>query len=396
VNLLSFLVVSSNDELYKALEASGRAKIVARVDADPELKSAIQRHGPDALLVDLAEGPNAVLQLLESLPNPRPMLLVHGPDDSQLILRAMRLGAREYLSPCEEEKDQIRIALQRLMNEARPASESADQGRGKLLAVMGAKGGVGTSFVATQLAAALARSGASVAIADVHLRLGDVAVYLDLRPRYTIASLAGGAEEMDATSLQTVLVPHSSGVRVLAAPERPEDADIIGPGHMDRAVALLQDESDWVVADVPGHFDECAVQVLDRADHIVLVTSSDVPALHHTRLQLDLLQRLGHSPERIQVVANRVDKNAPVSIREIRDFLGREIDARLPNDYPNASACVNEGRTICEVAPRSSLCHGMGELSRRVHQWCEISETGDEDGPKGLLSHLLRRRNGSA
>ena len=314
MNSLSFLVVSSNEELSRALDASGRAKILARVDADPDLKSAVQRHGPDALLVDLTEAPNAVLQLVESLPEPRPMLLVHGPDESQLILRAMRMGAREYLSPCEEEKDQIRIALERLMNEARPADGSRSH-RGKLLAVLGAKGGVGTSFVATQLAAGLAKGGSRVAIADVHLRMGDVAIYMDLRPRYTIASLAGGAEEMDATALETVLATHASGVRVLAAPERLEDADTIGPGHIDRAIGLLLDESDWVVADVPSYFDECSVQVLDKADRIVLVTSADVPALHHTRMQLDLLQRLGHSPERIRLVANRVDKNAPVSIR---------------------------------------------------------------------------------
>jgi pilus assembly protein CpaE len=228
---------------------------------------------------------------------------------------------------------------------------------------------------------------------DGHLRLGDVALYFDLHPRYTITSLASAAEGLDAAYLHTVLATHRCGVQVLAAPERPEEADAISARHLDHALSILRAENDWVVVDTPREFDERSVHLLDQASSILVVTTCDVPALNHTRLQLDLLQRLGHSPHRVHVVVNRMDKNAPVQGKEIADFLDRKWDVRLPNDYPSASACVNEGRPLWELAPKSALREAMDGLTAATHAWCErpLPEENN-NGRKGLLDLLRRKR----
>ena len=388
---LSFVVATEQSGLVELLEQSGRAQVKAVVNEDSDLLSAVARHRPEALLVDLGHEPNGVLELVERIPTPRPLLIVYGPDQKDVILQAMRLGAREYITPGSEAKDDLLVALERILRERGP--ESGKGHLAPLLAVMGAKGGVGTTFVACQLSAGLAHRGAKVAMVDGHLRLGDVALYFDLHPRYTITSLASAAEGLDAAYLHTVLASHRCGVQVLAAPERPEEADVISAGHLDHALSILRAENDWVVVDTPREFDERSVHLLDQATSILVVTTCDVPALNHTRLQLDLLQRLGHSPHRVHVVVNRMDKNAPVQGREIADFLDRKWDVRLPNDYPSASACVNEGRPLWELAPKSALREAMDGLTAATYAWCErpLPEEGNNER-KGLLDLLRRKR----
>ena len=388
---LSFVVATEQSGLVELLEQSGRAQVKAVVNEDGDLLSAVARHRPEALLVDLGNEPHGVLELVERIPVPRPLLIVYGPDHKEVILRAMRLGAREYISPGSEAKDDLLIALERILRERGP--EASKGHRAPLLAVMGAKGGVGTTFVACQLSAGLAHRGAKVALVDGHLRLGDVALYFDLHPRYTITSLASAAGGLDAAYLHTVLASHRCGVQVLAAPERPEEADVISANHLDHALSIMRAENDWVVVDTPREFDERSVHLLDQANSILVVTTCDVPALNHTRLQLDLLQRLGHSPHRVHVVVNRMDKNAPVQGKEIADFLDRKWDVRLPNDYPSASACVNEGRPLWELAPKSALREAMDGLTAATHAWCErpLPEEGTHSH-KGLFDLLRRKR----
>ena len=387
---LSFVVATEQSGLVELLEQSGRALVKAVLDDASELLSSVARHRPEAILVDLGRDPHGVLELIERIPAPRPLLVVYGPDDKDVILRAMRLGAREYVSPGSEAKDELLLALERMLRERSP--DASTRHRAPLLAVMGAKGGVGTTFVACQLSAGLAHRGSKVAMVDGHLRLGDVALYFDLHPRYTITSLASAAEGLDAAYLHTVLATHRCGVQVLAAPERPEEADSISARHLDHALSILRAENDWVVVDTPREFDERSVHLLDQASSILVVTTCDVPALNHTRLQLDLLQRLGHSPHRVHVVVNRMDKNAPVQGKEIADFLDRKWDVRLPNDYPSASACVNEGRPLWELAPKSALREAMDGLTAATHAWCERPLPEENNNERKGLFDLLRRK----
>jgi pilus assembly protein CpaE len=297
------------------------------------------------------------------------------------------------VTPDSDERAQLIAAVERL---ARDRGGSAVASRSPLVAVMGAKGGVGASFVACQLSASLARMGERVALADGHLRLGDVALYMNLSPQYTFASLASRSEAIDSTYLRTTLDTHASGVQVLATPTRPEEADAVGVGCVERVVGLLRSEFDWVIWDTPREFDDRSVFILDRADPILVVTTPDVASMHHARMQLDLLERLGRSPDDIRIVANRTERAASVSPREARDFLGRAADASIPNDFPRATACVNEGRTLHDVGRRSPLGKAMGELAVLTHSWCGRPPPPPRTrSRRGLVSRLRRRSDGA-
>ena len=382
---LSFVVVSPSRKFDAALESSVHVEIRAHVERFEELVQTVELEHPDALLVALGENPQAAFTALEKLPTPRPLLFFCGPDDSQLILQAMRTGAREYIAPAPDEKDQLVAAVERA---ARETSGSAELAAAPLIAVTGAKGGVGTSFVACQLAASLAQLGGHPALVDGQLRHGDLALYLDLTPHFSFASLANRSEAIDPTFLQTILARHASGVQLLAAPKYPEEADVIGLECVDTVARLLRTEFDWVIWDTPQDFDDCSAYVLDRATAILMVTTPDVPALNHTRTQLDLLARLGHPGEQVRIVINRTQNSASVSPRAAQDFLDRPVDASIPNDFPRVSACLEEGRTLHDTAPRSALAKALRELAVQTHSWC------DRPSPTPLQRGLLDRLRG--
>ncbi len=380
---LSFVILSPAREFDDALESSAHVEIRAHVEEYEDLVRTVELERPDALLVALNGNPQAAFAALEKLPTPKPVLFFCGPDDSQLILQAMRMGAREYIAPAPDEKDLLLAAVERT---AREFSGSADLQPAPLVAVTGAKGGVGTSFVACQLAASLARLGGRTALVDGQLRRGDSALYLDLTPHFSFASLANRSEAIDPTFLQTILASHASGVQVLAAPKYPEEADVIGLECVDTVANLLRTEFDWIVWDTPQDLDDHGSYVLDRATAILMVTTPDVPSLNHTRMQLELLKRLGHPTEHVRIIVNRTHRNASVSPRAANEFLERSVDASIPNDFPRVSACLEEGRTLDDTAPRAAITKALTDLALQTHGWCD--RHAPPPAQRGLLDRL--------
>jgi pilus assembly protein CpaE len=399
---IRFLVYSEQDEfgaeIRSRLQSAGHAHVVGVVSDEDALFEALHEHQPDALFADLGLCPHDTLDLLDRLPAPRPMLAVCGPqDDSQVILRAMKQGAREFFPPAPS-REAVRELVDRLVLESRPAAPS---GRlAPVLAVMGAKGGVGATVVACQLAAALQAMGSRTVVVDHNYPHGDEALHYDVRPTYTLAHVVKQADELDATYLRGLLQGHRSGVQILAAPERVEEAELVRGVHVERVISLLRGEFDFVVLDVSRSWNEASVRALDLASEILLITSLDVPTLNHARQHLDLLRRLGHSDAKIHPIANRYSRRDAVTDKEFAQFLGRAPDTHLPNDYPNTVGSVNEGRPLGEVAPRSPLHQAYVALARSAHAWSglEVEEQAeDTDNLAARVRRLFKKvDNGTA
>lgn len=391
---LKFVVYSEQDEfgseIQSRLQAAGHAHVVAVVSDEDALFAALREHKPDALFADLGLAPHDALDLLDRLPAPRPAIAVSGPqDDSQVILRAMKQGAKEFFPP-DPSREAIRELVDRMVLENRPALPS---GRlAPVLAVMGAKGGVGATVVASQLAAALQATGGRVVIVDLNYPLGDVALHFDVRPTYTLAHVVKQGDELDATYLRGLLQGHRTGVQILAAPERVEEAELVRGVHVERVISILREEFTWVVLDVSRSWNEASVRALDLASDILLITSMDVPTLNHARQHLDLLRRLGHSDAKIHPIANRYSRRDAVTDKEFAQFLGRAPDAHLPNDYLSTVGSVNEGRPLGEVAPRSPLHQAYVALAKSAHVWSgiEIDAKEAEAQTENLAARMRR------
>jgi Flp pilus assembly CpaE family ATPase len=377
---LSLLVLSEREEfsrrLCAQLNASPHAHVSAVVASRERLAEAVGERRPDLVFVDLTPDPDGLLAAIAALPAPRPALLVAGSrEDSALILRAMDLGAKHFF-PEEPLQHELHATLARMAAERAPGA--AQRRLAPIVAVMGAKGGVGASIVACQLAVSLQRQGGRTAVVDLNLPLGDVALYFDLEPRHNLAHVARDADRLDASYLRNALTAHASGVQVLAAPTRLDEAMLVKGDHVDRVLQLLREDFDWVVVDVSREWKETSIRALDLAAHVLLVTLPDVATLSQARKHLELLRRLGRPEESLHLVTNRNQASSPLGDREYVGFLGRAPEVRIPNDFATALLSVNEGRPVGDIAPRSLLHVAYDALARQLAAWC--GKTPEPDG----------------
>lgn len=394
--MFSFLVFSEEEEFGSEIErqilATGEAVVAARVSDPDQLMDALKTEQPDGLFVDLGHGPHVALDILEAIPVLRPLTLVSGPHtDSQLLLRAMNLGVKHFF-PQAPDPDDLRSVLVRLVRSQQPSEVGSS---GRVVTVMGTKGGVGATVLACQLAASLQKLGGRTAIVDLNYPLGDVALHFDEDPSYTLADIASDGKSLDATYLRSILKGHPSGVQILAGPTQMDEAESIRGAHVDRILPILRSEFDWVVVDASRSWNEASVRSLSLADLILLVTLFDVPTLNHARQHMRLLEGLCLDGSRVRMVANRYSKSDAVTISDFSNVLGKEPDALIPNDYATTVESVNQGRPIGLVAPKSSIHTAYQQLAVDVHRWCGVEPPTTESSRKvsGRVRNLFSRRS---
>jgi pilus assembly protein CpaE len=394
--MFSFVIFSEvpefASEIEKQILASGEARVATVISDPDQLLAALKSEKPGGLFVDLGYAPHVVLDLLESLPVDLPLTVVSGPHtESSLILRAMHLGVTHFFPP-EPSDVELNSVIVELVRTASPVAAASE---GRILAVMGTKGGVGATVLACQLAASLQEAGGRSALVDLNYPLGDVALHFDVDPTYTLADLSRAEQELDATYLRTILKGHESGVQILAAPTQMEDAESIHGLHVERVLPILRSEFDWVIVDVSRSWNEASVQALTLADQILLVTLFDVPTMNHARQHKKLLEGLALNGSRIRMVGNRHSKGDAVTVGDFKRVLGSEPDALIPNDYATTAESVNQGRPIGQVARGSAIHEAYRQLSLDVYAWCGVDapQTQPARGIAGRFRGVFSRRS---
>jgi pilus assembly protein CpaE len=237
--------------------------------------------------------------------------------------------------------------------------------RGTVVAVYSAKGGLGTTSVAVNLAAALAHEqpAARVALVDFVVVGGDVRVMLDLKPSYDIGDLVLKVDRIDGELLSSLMTPGPAGTLILPSSDRPEVQDLIEGAATSTILAQLRANFHFVVLDLEHYLGERTVGALDVADRIVLVTQLSVPALRSTQRTLDLFNRLGYPPSKVLVVVNRSNAESALTIGDAETVLGRPISAKLPNDFSACAEAMTKGVPVLEHEPGSALAGSFRQLA---------------------------------
>ena len=232
-------------------------------------------------------------------------------------------------------------------------------GGGKVVTIFSPKGGSGKTVVATNIAVAAARSGVNTLLVDLDLQFGDAALALAVPPRATIADLAGSSGDIDAEKLSAfVCTEPKTSLSLLAAPKRPEEAQILGQAELGAVLDAARSTYGAVVIDTGPLFDGAVLAALDRTDQLLLVCNPEITSLKNVRIGLDTLDRLGFSRDRVSIVANRLGSPGGVGRRGIEEALEAEISFELPDD-PEVPAAVN--RAIPAV-----LANDGGRFARAV------------------------------
>jgi pilus assembly protein CpaE len=320
-------------------------------------------HKPDFLLLRVSHlWREELAALLQHPIQDRPPLLVCGPlDEREGIRLAMQAGARDFL-PEPVAAEELLAALGRMLMETRSSSGAT----GKLVAVMNAKGGSGATLLACNLAHQLSAKGGRTLLLDLDLQFGSVAHYLDVQPSHSHVEVLQQIEEMDSVALRGFCSHFSPSLHVLGGRENelclPQDV------HIENLEALLQlarRTYDWVVVDLPRQIDHLTGITLEQADRVYIVVQQSLSHLKDaSRLARILRDELGVRGENLQVVVNRYNKAAPVTLRDIATALRCNELQQVPNDFAVVSQSQNTGVPLDLHAPRAPITLAMQALSK--------------------------------
>jgi pilus assembly protein CpaE len=331
-----------------------------------------------------------------------PVLCVSQTDDVEERIRFLEAGADDVMAkPFDARELEARVEallLRFQRSKDRSAVVSTDgitvSRTRRVVAVHSPKGGVGTSTIATNIAMAAAqRKPDRVVIVDLDLQFGQVATYLNIVPRQTLADVVrDDAAVREAELLRTYATKHDSGLHVLAAPTGPETAELITADHIDRILTTLLDSYDQVVIDTGSWLDERTLRAFEHAETVLFVVNPDIAALKAMTALVEYLNEAGTVAAKTTFVVNDTFAREILKLRDVEQALGTRVGAELPYDPFLYLKAVNEGVPIVLGAPRSAAAEELVKLSSLAFgpEGVAMPPAVEERKPGGLFS--FRRR----
>jgi pilus assembly protein CpaE len=260
--------------------------------------------------------------------------------------------------------------------------------RGRIVTIFSPKGGTGKTVLATNLAVMLRRSGRRTLLVDLDLQFGDAAMMIGVVPSVTIHDLALDHGELDADKLAGFVTKHESGLAVLAAPLRPEEADGINDQRISRLLNVAATAFDVVVVDTSPQFDAALLTALECSDEPLLVTVPEVTALKNVRVSLRTLDRLSVDLDRLSLVLNRAGMKGGLSERDVSHALERPVRFAVPEDVAVPHA-LNRGVPADSIDPESGFSSALGAICQAISASGDESRNGsNEDAPRSLVQRV--------
>ena len=354
---------------------------------------------PDIILLSVEEPAARALQtaerLTQALPD-TPLIVVSSLTDPGMIRRAMLAGARDYLFKPLQAAQLLESITTVLEQQERRRLIQAGQvqrpaGRGTVVLVTGAKGGIGKTVVAVNLALALRlQANQSVVLVDADSTFGDVATMLDMRPEATIVDVFPAADRLDREGIRRYLTAHPSGLQVLAGPPDGAGWEGVSPEVVKKVIDHLAQLFDFVVVDTAGSFDRTVRSLAEVATLILVVTSGEVSSIRDTAGGLARLQMWGVDPARVKVILNRTVSGDGVKPADIQKGLGHDIFWEIPYDRAVGQS-VQLGEPLVLNSAGSATARRMRELALRVAGLRRPTAPPPESKPKSgsIFSKLL-------
>jgi len=365
---LSVVVLSTGLDNFKeirtALAADARVQLLAGGNDAEQLYEEIIRLKPSAAIIALGAGSDQGIKFIQRLNSESPSTaLISAAHNASpdLILQSLRAGAREFLRlPISAEE------LGTVIDQVTAFSATQVQQpkkKGRMIAVFSSKGGCGTSFIATNLAAAAA---ARTVLVDLNLQAGDLPLFLGVDPKYSIADMVEHRAPLDESLITSFVTPYSSKLSLLAAPKQADSADEIEPEHVFEVLQRLRESYEYVVIDPQHTFDAITLAALDQSDEIVLVLTLDIPAIRSTQRALEIFDRLGYPRKKIRIIVNRWSKQIDLDLRQVEKFLGEPVVGFVPSDYQTAVGSINLGAPLVLSDSSSKIAQEIRRISETI------------------------------
>lgn len=410
---IKVLIVDDNDDTRdgtrRLLEYEDNIEIVGFAENGQVAVEQARDQKPNVILMDInmpvMDGLAATEVIKRELPRTQ-IIVVSVQDDAHYMRQAFQRGAFDFVAKPITSAE-LALAIERAWNEYKKTPETPTAGAasapdafapvrggpqmpgpggrppitGSVISIMSLKGGTGKTTLAVNLGVALARSNPDkkVLIVDGNVLFGDVGVFLNTRGQGTVlhaVQMAGDPEGIDSQSLDSVLVPHESGVKLLLAPP-PGESDAVGTDPMVALLAQLKTEFHYIILDTATTFDNVSAAAIHSADRIIVLTTPTMPALKDARILFNELHGADIQKDQILLVLNEVDKNNRITAEQIGNFLKHEVAAQIPDD-PMAVEALNQGTPLVSLDPKKAVAaRPLMALAQAVKD--SIEKVGAED-----------------
>ncbi len=339
----------STSYLRACIEQTGLTESVVEWAPSTEQHPQHGENIPDVVIIDLAGGTEVSLEFAAHMRRLRPSVCVIAcsplkQPDPDLLMQAMRSGVREFLAH-PVDTISLEAALKRFIEEQTPGEKSLER---KLIVVMGAKGGVGSTTVAVNLGAQMARmTQKRVILIDLARPMGHVSLLLDLRSRFSIRDATGNLERLDSHFFNALLTLHEkSGLEVLAGVTDPDEWEEILPSALLRVINVAQSCCTHLVMDLGSTYSIQSRPLLRMARMVMMVAEADVPALWTLEKHLTKMASWGIEPSQCRVIINRWHRSDEDAIKAFEKRTKQPVFARLPNDFRQVSESINLGTPL--------------------------------------------------
>lgn len=358
---------------------------------------------PDVVLMDInmpgMDGIVASEAIVTKFPDTA-IVIISIQGEPEYLKKAMAAGARDYLVKPFTSSD-LAETIRRVSNRygkrpshpvpPPPVAETPlkpDPPAKKIIAVFSSKGGVGKTTLSCNLAISLVQeTRKKVALVDLNLQGGDVAVMLNLSPKGTIAELVQEEDHLEYSLVNAYLAPHMSGLKVLPAPLRPEQAEVVTANHVEEILTLLKGNYDFVIVDTSPLYNELNLSVLEMADDILLIFTRGLPAIKHVKTDLEVLQTLGLS-EKVKLVMNQSTLDYGITISDLEKSLSASPAAVLPYDEKTVLSSINKGHPFVLTQANSKIAQSIIGFAREF-ELSTASVTSGSTSKKSFFNRLF-------
>jgi len=319
----------------------------------------------------------------------RPVVVMSESSPNGFLRTAFEAGADDVITLPQSPQEVVFI-LQKVIAR-RKGLAMPGKGAAPLIAILGPKGGTGKTLVATNLAVALAQRDANVVLVDLDLQFGDIGLALGLSPERTMYDLMKAGPPFDHEKLDRHLIRHSSGVKVLIAPTRPDQASAVSIDYLRDIYASLRTMSDAVIVDTPPGFTPEVIATIDVSSEICMVGMLDSLSLKNTKLGFETLDLMGYDTESLSLVLNRADSRVGITPDDVSTIVGRTPDVSVPSDR-EIPRSINEGTPIVAARPSSGAAKAFRTLADRYAKAPSPTPAPLASSQSGIRTLLIGRR----
>ncbi len=338
---------------------------------------ALEGDGPDVIIIG-AYLPGDGYKLTEKVAKEYPekaIIIVERELKEESMRKAIFAGAKDLLIyPFTPSKlvdsiyrsYQLEQKKQVLQKDSQPRGKRRAR-KGQVIPVFSTKGGVGRTFIAANLAVTLAQQAeASVVLVDLDLDFGNSALALNIIPRYTIADVINDIRNLDQDLMESYLIPHRSGIKVLPANAQPQLTEFVSAEHVEIILNVLKSAYDYVVVDMPARFSGPVDPAFQMADILFLVTTPEVATVRNIKASLLTLDNLNYPKSKIKVLLNKADSGNEIKAKDVESTLNASLFASLPLEQKLATSSLNKGIPVVLLYPRAKISRAFNDLSRKL------------------------------